>query len=82
MIYASIVAFSPTVLITAVIWTLQGLPWWAFRVSAVLLCCLPLCLTPESNQLAVIVPVQVLYGLLIVRPRTPLFDGWWDEPQD
>lgn len=82
MIYALIVVLTPTVLITAVIWTLQGLPRWAFRMSAVLLCSLPLCLTPESHQLAVIVPVQVLYGLLIVRPRTPLLDGWWDEPQD
>lgn len=69
LLYALVTALIPTFLVTLLIWPLRGLGWPAFRAVAVILCCLQFVCTPSLDQLMIIAPVQVLYGLLIVKPR-------------
>jgi hypothetical protein len=60
----------PTVLLTALLWTMRRLGRVAFRMVAVVLCCLPLvCVPSDFFFFSAFVPVQVAYGLILRQPR-------------
>lgn len=70
VVFSLIVAALPTTLLTAGLWTVRQLRWFWFRPLAVVLVCLPpLCTTPSPHQLVVFMPVQIIYGLVMIQPR-------------
>ncbi|BEL07525.1 hypothetical protein Q0Z83_057160 [Actinoplanes sichuanensis] len=59
----------PVALMLGVLWLMRHLRAWLFRVSAVLLCCLPVVLiAAEPRMLLFYLPAQALLGLLLVQP--------------
>jgi hypothetical protein len=70
LVIGSVLSILPTVLLTAVLWTLRRLGRVAFRILAVVVCCVPLvCVPADRYALTVFVPVQVAYGLILRQPR-------------
>jgi hypothetical protein len=66
----SVLSILPTVLLTAVVWTVRRLGRVTFRIVTVVLCCLPLVCVPfDRYALPVFVPVQLAYGLILRQPR-------------
>lgn len=67
-----IVPFSvlPVALMLGVLWAMRHQRAWLFRVSAVLLCCLPVVvpMAADSQLLLFYLPTQALLGLLLVQP--------------
>jgi hypothetical protein len=69
LVFGLAVSALPTMLLTASLWTVRRLRWIWFRPLAVVVVCLPpLCTTPGPHQLVVIVPVQIIYGLVLIQP--------------
>jgi hypothetical protein len=72
LVIGSVLSILPTVLLTAVLWTMRRLGRVTFRIVAVVLCCVPLVGVPfDRYSLPVFVPVQVAYGLILRHPRPP-----------
>lgn len=80
LLVLSLGPFAPYVIVAtaaavAAIWVFRGIGTVRFRVVAVLLCCAPLVCVLSPEALRLLVPVQVVFGLIVTKPR-------WIHPLD